>query len=100
MNRHGIKTTQRVISFLSFKGNNKKSSLDQVTLPPAMGLNGLGGAMYHRFGEWLKRNGYGWEYAEDEKICKWATEFWNASLSSGDLPRRFDRMALKNEFPQ
>jgi hypothetical protein len=95
MNRHGIKTTRRTISFLSFKGDAKESTLDQVTLPPEAGLDEK---MWHRFGEWLKRMGKGWEYASEEAICEWSVDYWNASLSSHELPRRFDRIATTEDL--
>lgn len=97
MNRHGIKTTRRLITFFSFKGDAKKSSPDQVTIPPEAGLDEK---MWHRFGEWLKRMGNGWEYADEKTICEWSIEYWNDSLSRGDIPRRFDRMATKKDLQE
>ena len=80
---------------MSFKGKAKTSSLDQVTLPP---VHGISEKMYHRFGEWLKRMGYGWEYATEEQLCRWSVEFWNESLSPDELFRQFDRMATKDDM--
>ena len=98
MNRHGIRTDKREIFFMSFKGRDKKSSLDQVTLPPVLGLNDHS-RLFHRFGEWLKREGYGWECASEQQICQWAIQYWNTSLAPGDKPRRYHRLAKKADLP-
>ena len=89
MNRHGIYTEKKVISFLSFKGAAKQSTLDQVTLPPE---TGLGGNMFHKFGEWLKREGHDWQFLPEEKLCRLAVDFFNLSLTPKESPRRFDSM--------
>jgi len=98
MNYHGVKIQKRDITFWSFKGGDV-SSLDQVTVPPAMGLDAGSGQLFHRFGEWLKREGRSWEFASEEKICRWAVEFFNLTLGPRESPRRFDRMATKKECP-
>lgn len=102
MNRHGVKTEKKHIFFMSFKGNDKESSLDQVTVPPVVECRG----MVYPFGEWLLRGthtpggrAYDWQSTAAEDICQLATEYWNQHLERGDLPRRFDRMANKQEIP-
>lgn len=96
MNRHGLKTERKEIFFRSFKGTSKTSSLDQITLPPSVGLTG----MWHNFGEWLKRGGNDWEDLSEKRLCELAVEYWNDNLYQGDLPRRFDRMLIEGELPQ
>jgi hypothetical protein len=95
VNRHGIKTTTKEVFFFSFKGDSTVSSLDQITLPPAMGLSDQ---MFHRFGEWLKREGHAWEYLSEERLCQLSIEFFNLALMQHEKPRRFDRMATKEEI--
>lgn len=97
MNRHGLRTEIKKITFFSFKGDAKVSTMDQITLPPSLGLDGSVGGLFHRFGEWLKREGVDWQYASEEELCILGIAYWNASLTPNDLPRRFDRMVAKKE---
>ncbi len=96
MNRHGIVTTKRLISFFSFKGDSKESSLDQITLPPSMGM---WRDMNYAFGEWLKREGHDWESLPEETLCRLGIDWWNKWGHDDCELRRFDRMATKKEIP-
>ncbi len=90
-NIHGVKTEKKLVSFYSFKGG-PESSLDQITLPPSEDMT-QSGRFYHTFGEWLRRNGHGWRFLSEEKLCRLSVDFFNADLRSWEKPRRFDRMA-------
>ncbi len=98
------KVYERDIFFFSFKGDAKVSTLDQVSLPPPMGMmQGVGGN-WHAFGEWLKRMGYSVDVpTTDEQICKWSIEYFNITVgvlswSKNENSRRFDRMAKPSEI--
>lgn len=98
MSMHRVKTEKKDIFFLSFKGDSMVSTLDQITLPPAMGVNmGRSVNLYYSFGEWLKREGHGWEFVSEEKLCRLSIDYFNSSLDTGEKLRRFDRMAAKKD---
>jgi hypothetical protein len=100
--RHGdITTTKKDIFFYSFKGDEAVSTLDQVTLPPAMGMQSfahMGKGLFHNLGEWLKREGHDWETLEEEKLCRLAIDWFNILEGPTSAERRrFDRLAQENK---
>lgn len=92
---HGVVVLKRELFFMSFKGDNKASSLDQVTLPPRLGMT----AMTYNLGEWLKREGHDWESLSEKRLCELCCDYWNRWLQEGEAPRRFDRLAGASDVP-
>jgi hypothetical protein len=94
---HSIKTTKKEVFFYSYKGDSPEPTLDQVTLPPAMGITSFpvdGHGLFHQFGEWLKREGHEWESLSDEVICRLSIDYFNVLEHEPSKRRRFARLRL------
>jgi len=94
-------TQKRDIFFFTFKGAAPNSTLDQITLPPKMGLAPNRGHLAYQFGEWLKREGHDWTFVSDDELCRLSCDYFNKWRGPDDGPaRRFDRIASESELPK